>query len=114
MAVVGRTTGFVANRTDDSQQSITLRRIEYSGPLGQFELGGWRVGFVADVTGLGFDIGDLVNFGRLIGIFYLSIFIVNPDGLDFLLFADVCDNLVDVVSGIGHHGIVGTQLDGVG
>ena len=69
MAVIGGTTGFVANRTDDSQKAITLRRIEYSYSLGQFELGGWRIGFVADVTGLGFDIGDFVNFGGLIGVF---------------------------------------------
>ena len=39
--------------------------------------------------------------------------VVDADVNDIVLFGDVGDDLLDVVPGVEHHGIVGAQADGV-
>jgi hypothetical protein len=68
---------------------------------------------MADKTGLGLDIRGLVNFFGPVGEFYLSLFVINADILYLFLPADVCRDLVNFISGIEHHGIVGTQFYGI-
>ncbi len=67
---------------------------------------------MAHITRLGFNIGGHVDFGQTVGKLYLPRFVVYADIFDFRLFTDVLDDLVDVVPGVEHHGIVGPQADG--
>jgi hypothetical protein len=68
---------------------------------------------VADVAGLRFNITGLVDFGRMVGKFYFTLFIVDSNALNSLLIADIHYDLVDIIAGIVHHGVLGTQLNGV-
>ena len=68
---------------------------------------------MADIAGFRFDIGDLVDFFQLVRKFDLARFVVDADGFDVFLAGDVEDDLVDIVPGVGHHGVVGAQFDGV-
>ena len=68
---------------------------------------------MADVAGLVLDVGDRVNLGVLIGEFDLTLFVVDADVDDVVLLGDVVDDLLDVISGVEHHGIMGAQSDGV-
>jgi len=67
---------------------------------------------MADVAGFGFNVGGHVDFVRMIGIFDFTGFVVNANVFDFRKPADIGDDLVDVVPGIEHHGIVGAQAYG--
>jgi len=64
-------------------------------------------------TGLGLNICDLVDFLGTVREFDLSLFIINAYIFYPFLPGDVFCDLVDVISGIEHHGIVGTQFYGV-
>jgi len=68
---------------------------------------------MADVTGLCLDIGLLIHLFRPIGEFDLPLFIVNTDIFYLLESGYILYDLVDVVPGIQHHGIVSTQLNSI-
>ena len=68
---------------------------------------------MADKAGLGLDIRCLVDFFSPAGKFDLSLFVVDTNIFYLFLPADVCRDLVDFVSRIEHHGIMGTQLYGI-
>jgi hypothetical protein len=69
---------------------------------------------VADITGFGLDVGDLVDFPGLAGKFYLTGFVVDADIFDLFLLAYVFYDLIDIVPGIEHHGIMSAKSDGIG
>ncbi len=58
------------------------------------------------------NIAGLVDFGRMVGKFYFSLFIVDTNALNSFLPADIHYDLVDIIAGIVHHGVVGAQLNG--
>jgi hypothetical protein len=66
---------------------------------------------MTNVTRLGLNVGGLIDFEKLIGEFYLAFLIINADIFNLFLPADVHDDLVDIISGIEHHGVVGAQFD---
>ena len=68
---------------------------------------------MTDVAGLGLNIAGLVDFKRMVGKFYFTLFIVNSNALNSLLIADIPYDLVDIIAGIVHHGVLGTQLNGI-
>jgi len=68
---------------------------------------------MADKTGLGLNIRCLVNLFRPAGKFDLSLFVIDTNIFYLFLSANVGRDLVNVVSGIEHHGIVGTQFYGI-
>ena len=68
---------------------------------------------MTNVAGFRLDIAGPVNFGRMVGKFNFPLFVVDSDTLDSFLFADILNDLVDIITGIVHHGVVGTQLDGI-
>ena len=68
---------------------------------------------MTDVAGLGLNIAGLVDFGRMVGKFYFTLFIVDSNALNSFLFADIHYDLVDIIAGIVHHGVVGAQLNRV-
>ena len=68
---------------------------------------------MADKAGLGLDIRCLVNFFGPAGKFDLSLFVIDTNIFYLFLPADVCRDLVNFVSGIDHHGVVGTQFYGI-
>ena len=111
MAGTGGATRLIANGADNSKKSISLRRVDDARALIQINIRQGRVGTVTDITGFRFDIGGVVNLGRGVGKFDLTVFVINPYILDFLKLADVLNNLIDVVPGINHHGIMGAQPD---
>jgi hypothetical protein len=69
---------------------------------------------VANIAGFIFYIGGCINFGRAVGKFYLAFFIIEPYRFDGLLPADVRYNLIDIIAGVQHHGIMGAEFDGRG
>ena len=107
MTLVARASGLVVNRADNPDLAIPFRGIQNSHPVLQTDgdLGRFRA--MADETGLGVDVGCMVDFRKLIGEFDLAAFVINPDILDVLLPGDVLNDLIDVVAGIVHHGIMG-------
>ena len=54
---------FARHEAADIRRSVVNRGVSLAQG---FRKRGWRIGFVADVTSLCFDIGDLVNFRGLI------------------------------------------------
>ena len=68
---------------------------------------------MTDDAGLRLDIAGLVDFGRMVGKFYFTLFIVDSKALNSFLIADIHYDLVDIIAGIVHHGVVGTQLNGI-
>ena len=88
--------------------------MEYADAVRQLEVFQGRIGPVAHIAGLGFDIGDLVHFARAVGVFDLPGLVVYADVLDLLLLADIGDDLGDIVPGVEHHGVLRAQPDGIG
>jgi hypothetical protein len=68
---------------------------------------------MADVAGFCFDIGLLTNFRSIVGKLNFSSLIVYAEIFYFFLFANIGDDLVDVIPGIDHHGVMGTQGNGI-
>ena len=68
---------------------------------------------MADITCLCLDVCGFVDFLKAVGEFYLPLLVIDADVLDLFLFADIFCDLVDVIPGIKHHGIVGAQFDGI-
>ena len=68
---------------------------------------------MTDVADLGLEVGAQVQFRGAIGKLDFPLLVVNADVFYFFLPGDVLDDLVDVVAGVEHHGIVGAQQDGV-
>ena len=66
---------------------------------------------MADIADLSFDIDFVVNFCGFIGKFYFPLFVKYSNIFNFLLFTDILNDLVDVIPGIKHHGVVRTQAD---
>jgi hypothetical protein len=109
----GDATGFVIDRADDTQESVALRGLECSCPCRNRQFVERWVRPVADVARFRFYAGPFIDLSREAGEFDLPLLVINPDILDALLLADVLCYLVDVVSGIEHHRVMGAQLDGV-
>ena len=108
MNVTGlRAARFIKDRCDDADHVLTGRGREESRALFGVERFQGRIPAMADIAGFGLDIGDLVDFLLLVGEFDLSGFVVDANGFDFFLAGDVHNDLVDIVPGIAHHGIVG-------
>ena len=71
------------------------------------------VGLVTNIASLRSNVAGLVDFGRMVGKFYFTLFIVDSNALNSLLLADIPYDLVDIVAGIVHHGVMGAQLNRV-
>ena len=67
---------------------------------------------MAYIAGLVFYIGRCVDFPGAVGKFDLAVFIINPDRFDGFMPADIIDNLIDIIAGVRHHGIVSAEFDG--
>jgi hypothetical protein len=68
---------------------------------------------VADDARFRLDILHGIDFSYLTRELDAPLFVEYSDVLNFLLASDVVNDLVDVVPGVEHHGIVGTQPDGI-
>jgi hypothetical protein len=68
---------------------------------------------MADKAGFGLDIRCLVNLLSPVGKFDLSLFVIDTNIFYLFLPADVRRDLVNLISGIEHHGVVGTQFYGI-
>ncbi len=64
---------------------------------------------MADKAGLILDIGGLIDFPLQIRVFYLALFVIDPDILDIFAGADFGNDAVDVLPEIIHHGMVGAE-----
>ena len=69
---------------------------------------------MTDVARLRLDIRAAVHLGDLVGVFDLPLLVVDPDVIDLLDLGDVVDDLVDVVPGVEHHGVMRAEPDGGG
>ena len=69
---------------------------------------------MADIAGFCLDVGRGVDFRGRVGEFDLALFVIDSDIFDAFLIADIGDDLRDVIAGIEHHGIMGSQTDRVG
>ncbi len=113
VAPAGRAARLVFDRSDDPQQPLPAGGGEKTGAFAERHVHRRRVPAVADVAGFGFDVGDLLQFFQVIGKLDGPLFIVDANVADLLQPGDVVDDLVDVVPGVEHHGVVGAELDGV-
>ncbi|VTR66567.1 hypothetical protein DESC_480277 [Desulfosarcina cetonica] len=111
MTVTGTAARLVADGADDAKQPIAGRGGEDARALIQGDRRHGGLATVADMAGLGLDVGGLVDLLGVVGVFDFAGFVVNADVLDFRLAADVVDDLVDLVAGVEHHGVVGAQAD---
>ncbi len=68
---------------------------------------------MANVAGVGLDVGNLIDLLGNVGKFYLPIFVVNDNIFNAFLPSNVLDDFIDILPGIEHHGVVGAQFDGV-
>ena len=59
-------------------------------------------------------VGRGVDFRGGVGEFNLALFVIDSDIFDAFLFANIGDDLRDVIAGIEHHGIMGSQTYRVG
>ena len=66
---------------------------------------------MADVAGFGLDVRGQIDFRGLVRKFDFSCLVVYSDILYFGQPSDVHDDLVDVIPGIEHHGIMCSQPD---
>ena len=113
MTFIRGATRFIVDRADDAHQAIALLGFENAHALFLTDECCRWIGFVANIAGLGLDIGLAIQLLGVVGIFDLSQFVIDADIFDIVLAGDIMDDLLDIVPGIGHHGIVGAQPDGV-
>jgi len=113
MASAGGTAGLVVDRRDNTEHALAVGGGEFPRPFRETDFHQWRLGVVADVAGLGFDVGDLLDFLGVVGKLDGPLFVVDADVLDLFQPGDVGDDLVDVVPGVQHHGVMRAELDGI-
>ena len=64
---------------------------------------------MADIAGFRLDVGRGVDLRGGIGEFDLALLVIDSEIFDAFLFADIGDDLGDIIAGIEHHGIMGSQ-----
>ena len=67
---------------------------------------------MTDPACLGINVLCPVNFSWGVRKFRVPAFIVNPYIFDPFLVCDIFDYLINVIPGIDHHGIMGSEQDG--